>query len=78
LVKYDWFKHGDHIRKRRARKEHQCAICGNIVRIKEFYVSITGLTKDLRFSGIKICLKCFFPDDWVEDLKRQLRLITGV
>ena len=68
MTRYDWFKHGDHIRRRRARKQHVCSVCKRVVKSREFYITITGLNDDYRFSGVKVCLDCFYAKDWTDPL----------
>jgi len=72
MTKYDWFKHGDHIRRRRARKQHVCSICERVIKIGEFYVSITGLNDDYRFPAAKVCLDCFYSKDWIDPLDYEI------
>lgn len=26
------------------------------------------------YSSVNVCLECYFPDDWVEDLEHELNL----
>jgi len=76
LKKYDWFKHGNHIRRRRARKQHVCSKCERIIKIREFYITITGLNADHRISGVvKVCLDCFYAKDWVDPLDYVISLV---
>ena len=72
MSRYDWFKHGDHIRRRRARKQHVCSFCKRIIKSREFYIIITGLCDDLRISGVKVCLDCFYSEEWIDTLDYEV------
>ena len=78
LKQFDWFKHGDHIRRIRARKHHECSLCSGTIKSGEFYVSITGLPVETMFSSVNVCTDCFFPADWVDDLEYAISLASGV
>lgn len=75
MTKYDWFKHGDHIRRRRARKQHICSLCERVIKIQELYIIITGVNNNHRLSFVKVCLDCFYAKDWVDPLDYVISLV---
>ena len=73
MLKYCWFKQGDYIFRRRARKQHVCAKCGSKINFRDLYVEIKGKGDDYRFSIVRVCLNCFYSKDWVEGIDSEIR-----